>query len=315
MCLKHQSRRLKNRLFVYDRLTKNVVEEKIYGGTFLKILYGNAPFVSWIGKVLLPFICRLPMASKWYGFLQKRSFSKAKIIPFIHKFHVTSDEFEKPVEAFESFNDFFIRKLKRDARPIEMRDDVLILPSDGRFLALPNAYESGEIWVKGQSIDIKELLGYDQELIKRYDWGSMLIARLAPVDYHRFHFPCDCIPSEPKLINGPLYSVNPIALKNNIRYLTQNKRVLTLLETRDFGVIAYIEIGATHVGSIHQTFTPGQPYKKGDEKGYFSFGGSSLILLFEQNRILFSQDLIENTQNQIETYAHMGQVMALKVCP
>ncbi|MDN3504964.1 MAG: archaetidylserine decarboxylase [Rhabdochlamydiaceae bacterium] len=302
---------MKKSLLIFDRLTKRIEEEKIYGGFFLKCVYSSHWFSKILGALFLPFICRIPFSSKWYGKIQKTSISRTKIKPFIEKFNVDSSEFLDPVDSFNSFNDFFIRKLKPSAREIVQDEDVLVMPADGRYLASQNIYEHSDLWVKGKRINFKELLGGDEELIKRFDWGSMLLARLAPVDYHRFHFPCDCIPGEPRLINGPLFSVNPIALKRNINYLSQNKRVITLLETEDFGTIAYIEIGATYVGSIHQTYIPGKEYKKGDEKGYFSFGGSSLILLFEHDKILFEHDLIEHTDQGFETKALMGQIMAL----
>src|SRR6202044_707631 len=104
-------------------------------------------------------------------------------------------------------------------------------------------------------------------LAEQFANGSVVLARLCPCDYHRFHFPCDAIPGPAKLINGPLYSVNPIALCKNLSILSENKRMITELETDHFGKVLYIEVGATNVGSIHQTFTPYQRYKKGDEKG------------------------------------------------
>jgi len=134
----------------------------------------------------------------------------------------------------------------------------------------------------------------------------MVISRLCPTDYHRFHFPCTCIPGKAKLINGPLFSVNPLALKKHIAILSENKRVLTPLETGLFGQALYIEVGATCVGSIKQTFTPSKPHEKGEEKGYFEFGGSCTILLFQPNTIQFDQDLIDASADYIETYAKMG---------
>ena len=137
----------------------------------------------------------------------------------------------------------------------------------------------------------------------------MVIARLCPIDYHRFHFPFSCTPSKSTLLNGALFSVNPLALKKNIRIFSENKRSLTSLKTDKFGDVLFIEVGATCVGGIFQTYTPNQAVVKGQEKGYFSFGGSSLILLFEPGRIHFDADLIEASKKKIEIRGLLGQSM------
>ena len=147
----------------------------------------------------------------------------------------------------------------------------------------------------------------DQALASRYQHASMVIARLAPVDYHRFHFTADGFAKKSVDIPGKLFSVNPKALKRNIHILTENKRMLTHLETKKFGTILLIEVGATYVGTIHQTFTPDCFYKKGEEKGYFSFGGSCILMLFEKGTIRFDSDLIEASKRRIEVLGQMGQ--------
>jgi phosphatidylserine decarboxylase len=106
-----------------------------------------------------------------------------------------------------------------------------------------------------------------------------------------------------------LFSVSPIALAKQLAYLWTNKRTLTQLQTEDFGTILILEIGATCVGSIHQTYTPNQPVEKGAEKGYFAFGGSSTITIFEAGKVTLAKDLLENTSKQIELYARIGSAM------
>ena len=137
----------------------------------------------------------------------------------------------------------------------------------------------------------------------------MLLSRLCPVDYHRFHFPCVGEAGIPRFINGWLYSVNPIALATRPSIFWENKRVVTAIESPALGQVQFVEIGATMVGSIRQTYTPGETVAKGDEKGYFAFGGSSVAVLFEKGRIEFDADLLENTVNGLETYAHVGERM------
>jgi phosphatidylserine decarboxylase len=126
------------------------------------------------------------------------------------------------------------------------------------------------------------------------------------VDYHRFHFPVAGLPGEARLISGWLYSVSPVALRRNLRYLVENKRVVTLITSPQFGQVAMIEVGATNVGSIQQSHVPGREAVKGAEKGLFAFGGSCVITLFQHGRITFEADLVAQSAQHIETYARMG---------
>jgi phosphatidylserine decarboxylase len=289
-----------------DRKTHQEMTEKVYGKFYIDLLYGN----SWLSRILsflvLPFFAHINFLSRLYGAIQKSSVSKEKILPSIEKFHVDTSEFLDPVDSYHSFNDFFIRKLKPQCRPITPGVDIAILPADGRYLVYENIEKTDGFFVKGKKFSLEDLLR-SRELAQKYAQGSMVIARLAPVDYHRFHFPVNCLPEEPQPICGPLFSVNPAALKKHVEILAENKRVLTPLKTKDFGTVLFIEVGATYVGSIHQTFDPHEPHVKGDEKGYFSFGGSSLVLLFEPSRIKFDQDLIDASNRRIEVLGQMGQ--------
>ena len=162
--------------------------------------------------------------------------------------------------------------------------NAAVFPADGRHLGFQNNSEIEGVFVKGQLLKLDELFN-NNSLVERYHDGSMVISRLCPIDYHRFHFPTSGTPGNPQQINGFLSSVNPIALSRNINILTENKRVLTSLDSDDFGQVLVLEVGATCVGSIINTYNPNDPIMKGDEKGYFSFGGSVVITLFEKNRI------------------------------
>ena len=284
-----------------DRKTGQECVEKVYGHKALSLLYGDGSFRRLFSLLILPLLAHIPWFSHFYGYLQKRSGSARKIQPFIEAYGIDTSEFV--TTQFRSFNDFFIRKLKPEARPII--SDRIALPADGRYLA----YQSCDKFVvKGQEFDLKAFL-QDPFLAKRFSEGSMVIARLCPTDYHRFHFPCDGVPSAARLINGPLYSVNPMALRRRLSILSENKRMITEIESTKLGTILYVEIGATSVGSIHQTYVPDQPVRKGDEKGYFEFGGSCLVLLFEKGRIILDEDLVMNTQKGLETKANFGESM------
>ena len=179
---------------------------------------------------------------------------------------------------FRSFNDFFIRKLKPEARPVSQDPRVLVAPADARYLVYPR-FEAFSI--KEKTFSLREFL-QNIELTHRYREGSMVIARLCPSDYHRFHFPCDAFVSKAKLIPGPLFSVNPMALQKKLSILVENKRMVTEVHSERFGMLLYLEIGATCVGSIRQTYQPETVVKKGEEKGYFEFGGSCIVLFLEK---------------------------------
>ncbi len=295
-------------IIYYDRKTKRQEREKVYGQSFLELLYGNGILAKCFSCVLRAFFSRLHLLSRLYGRIQKSRLSRIKVKPFIHKFEVDASEFLDPVDSYDSFNNFFIRRLKSECRPMAGGADVAILPADARYLVFPNIDEADGFWVKGKKFTLKSFL-QDDALAARYAGGAMAIARLCPVDYHRFHFPFQCIPAKAHLINGHLYSVNPIALKRNIQYLCENKRMVTELKSEPFGRVLYVEIGATYVGSIHQTYTPDKLCAKGDEKGYFAFGGSCLILLFEPGKIIFDQDLIEYSAQKIEVRGQLGQTL------
>lgn len=294
-------------VYYIDRKTNTKKRESIYGDLFLSLLYAN----NGLSKFLVYVIAHLTFFSKLYGYLQNSPFTKKKIFSFVAKYQIDSSEFEKPLHDFTSFNDFFCRKLKKETRPLCEDPSILIAPADGRYLVIPQIAQASGFYVKGKKFSIKSFL-QEEALAQEYAEGAMLIARLCPTDYHRFHFPTKGCPSPAKLINGPLWSVNPIATTKNIHLLSQNKRMITRFHSEFFGQIIYVEVGATNVGSIHQTYQPNHLVEKGDEKGFFSFGGSSIILLFKPNYLQFDQDLINNSAQHIETLILMGSSIGMR---
>jgi len=232
--------------------------------------------------------------------------TKEKIAPFIDQYQMDADDFLDSPSSYQHFNDFFYRKLKAKARPIS--DSELVFPADGRHLGFQNAEDVSGVFIKGQKWDLRALIA-DDSLYDQFKKGSLVLSRLCPVDYHRFHFPCDGTPSSARLINGPLFSVSPIALRQNLGYMWQNKRTCTVLETSNLGRVLILEIGATCVGSIHQTYQSGTPITKGDEKGYFAFGGSSTITIFQDGKVQLADDLLKHSSQQQELYAKMGDTM------
>lgn len=295
-----------NPIYFIDRITGKKEKEQVYGEHALNFLYGDDLITRLFGAPLLYLLARFPVFSMLYGLWQKSSFSKGKILPFIKNFQIDTSEFLNSPDSFQSFNDFFVRKLKPEARPITPDSDRAIIPADGRYLFYQNVSEASQWMIKGKNLDLEGLLD-SREAAQKYLNGSLVMARLCPTDYHRYHFPCDCFPGSSQIINGWLYSVNPMAVKHNFEVFTENKRSICELETEHFGKVLFIEIGATNVGSINQTYQPEVYQIKGAEKGYFSFGASALILLFEPGRLAIDQDLLEATRQNLEIKCLMGQ--------
>ena len=234
--------------------------------------------------------------------------SKARVKPFIEKFGINEVEHVKRADEFTSFNDFFYRKLRPEVRLVDETKDSVVFPADGRHLGFAKASEVEGVFVKGQKFDLERLLG-DSDLASRYADGSAVFSRLCPVDYHRFHFPVGGMPGNARLINGQLYSVNPLALRDRLSILWENKRFITEIETDELGKVLMLEIGATNVGSVNLTYVPTRRVKKGEEKGYFAFGGSATFTFFEPGRVKLADDLLEQSSQQRELYAKVGDYM------
>ena len=284
----------------FNRHTGAMETEQVYGEGFLRWAYANP-----LGGLALAALIKRPVFSKWYGHRMSTPQSATRIAPFIAQYGLDPAEFAGPPDSYASFNAFFYRKLKPAARPIDADEASVVFPADGRHLGFERASDIQDVFVKGQRFNLPELLG-DAQLADRYAHGTLVLSRLCPVDYHRFHFPAAGTPAETRTIEGPLFSVSPIALRQHLSFLWTNKRTLTRLKTRRFGTVLLLEIGATCVGTIAQTFRPNNPVAKGDEKGYFAFGGSSTITLFEPGTIRLEADLREHSARQTELYARIG---------
>ncbi len=284
----------------YDRYTRTVKTEQILGESWMRLAYENT-----VGRFFVWALVRRAFFSQWYGHKMRKPESSLRILPFISKYEIDVDDFLKSAFDYKTFNEFFYRALRPGARPIAPGENVAVFPADGRHLAFQNVDTAPGFYVKGVKFSFADLLG-DAALAEKFAGGAMLISRLCPVDYHRFHFPAAGVPSESRLIQGWLYSVSPIALRRNLGYLVENKRVVTLVESASFGTIAMIEVGATNVGSIQQSFVPGRAVAKGEEKGLFAFGGSCVITIFQRDRIRFDADVAEQSANHVETFAKVG---------
>lgn len=287
----------------FDRYQEKEVVEEIYGEGPLRWAYETS-----LGRFFLETLIRKPWFSRLYGRWADCACSRKEVAKFIEKFDVDVSEFKESAESFATFNEFFSRELQSSARPIDDEDSSVIFPADGRHLFLPDLSKTEQVYAKGQGFPLSQLLG-DEVLASEFRDGAALLSRLCPTDYHRFHFPLPGTPGESKLINGPLYSVNPIALRRSIRYACENKRQLTILHDSPVGKTLFLEVGATNVGTIVLTSEPNTPVFKGQEKGYFRFGGSMVMTLFPKGTITPEPDLAKQSANGVELYAKMGDRM------
>jgi len=279
-----------------DRQTGAIKTEKVAGENWLVWLYNNP-----VGEATLATLVKRKFISSFYGKMMDKPESAKKIKPFVEEYDIDLSIAQK--QKFNSFNDFFVRKLRKNARPANNDSNVVVSPADGKLMAWSNVSNSDFI-IKGHRFDVPSFLN-DTTLAKKYKNGSLIVVRLAPNDYHYFHFPVSGIVSPVVKIKGDYYSVNPIALHQMIEIFCLNKRQYVLITTEQFGDVVMAEVGATMVGSILQTYE-GNAAGKGKEKGYFKFGGSTVVLLFEKNRIRVDKDLLANTEKGFETYVLMG---------
>ena len=286
-----------------DRETGQIQIENVYGEKWLDWLYHNP-----IGEATLWTIAKRKLITSLYGDEMEKPSSANKIMPFVKEYGVDLSIAQK--QNFTSFNDFFIRKLKPEARPIVADSLAVASPADGKILAYENI-KNANFYIKGFRFNVNSFLN-NPDLAKKYEDGAMIVFRLAPPDYHRYHFPVSGITGSSNIkINGDYYSVNPLALRKKAEIFWLNKREYGVIKSSSFGDVVMVEVGATMVGSMIQTYTY-TTIKKGEEKGYFKFGGSTVVLLFQKDKIKIDDDLLMNTSKGLETTIKMGERIAIQ---
>lgn len=276
--------------------------EQVYGEAAVAWLYETR-----LGQALADGFLSRGFPSRVYGAYQSSRASRHKIAPFIREFRIPMDEYEDP--GFQSFNDFFIRRFRPGARRFEATPKRMPAFCEARYFAYEKADASLSFPVKGKWLTPGALLE-DPKLAAPFEGGPMLLARLCPTDYHRFHFPDDGRVLESRTLAGRLHSVNPVALRFRGDILATNERQVTLLETAQFGKLAYVEVGAMMVGKIVQTDPARREFRRGDEKGYFLFGGSTVVVFGEPGRWKPDSDILQQTALRRETYIKLGTGIA-----
>ncbi|KIJ51539.1 hypothetical protein M422DRAFT_65494 [Sphaerobolus stellatus SS14] len=294
-------------IIVQNRTTGQLEEEKmqVYVRLGIRLLYKGAK-----GRMEGVRAKRLLRSMTIKQGLKYNSPESVRDIPGFIEFHnLKVDEIRDPIDSFKTFNDFFYRKLKEDARPVDGPDDpnVLVSGADCRLMAFETVTEATQIWVKGRDFTVSKLLGenYRNEASK-YNGGALAIFRLAPQDYHRFHSPVDGVVGKMTPIPGEYYTVNPQAIRTTLDVYGENARKIVPIDSPTFGRVFAVCVGAMMVGSIVTTVDEGQHVSRGQEFGYFAFGGSTIVLLFEKNTVEWDEDLLINSRASLETLVRVG---------
>ncbi|MBX3745142.1 MAG: phosphatidylserine decarboxylase [Verrucomicrobiae bacterium] len=290
-----------------NRYSGRIETEAIYGEGWLRWAYESP-----VGRLALRAFVIRPWFSRWYGWRMDRPASRSRIAPFLHRYALDPAEFADPPDSFRTFNEFFHRRLRPEARPVDPHPDAAVFPADGRHLGWSSLSAADRFYVKGQRFDLDSFLD-DPALSRTFQGGPAVFSRLCPTDYHRFHFPVAGIPSSPRLLKGPLASVNPIALRQRLAWLWTNRRWQILLHTDAFGPVLVAPVGATNVGSAVFGYPPEIPAAKGAEIGCFRFGASAILTLFAPGRVRLAGDLLDATREGLELYAHVGDRLGLRI--
>jgi phosphatidylserine decarboxylase len=290
----------------YNRKTEKYEIERVAGESYINWIYSSA-----LGIKILERFVKKKITSRICGYYCDSAVSKLKIKKFIDEFMIDMSCFEIPAKGFNNFNEFFYRKLKQENSRIANDRNIFISPCDGKILAYENIDIKMLIQIKGITYSLAELIGHDTK-DSNYAGGSCLIVRLSPSDYHRFHFVDHGICSRTTKIKGFYYSVNPISINRITKIFCSNKREWSVLNSENFGEILYVEVGATFVGSIIQTYKNHEKVKRGEEKGYFKFGGSTVILFLEKDVFKIDKDIIDQSAKGMECSVRMGERIGSK---
>lgn len=267
---------------------------------FLYFLYHTK-----VGRILL-WIIKRPWISSIAGFFMNRRISKLFIRSFTQKNKINLDDFEP---GYNCFNDFFTRKIKEGRRPIDQNKSHFISPCDA-YLSAYHIKKGLVLQVKNSTYSIESLLK-DKTLAKKYENKICLVFRLCVNHYHRYCYIDDGKKGDNIFIPGFLHTVRPIALES-VPVFIENQREYTVMDTKNFGTVTEIEVGALMVGKI-KNHNGASSFKKGEEKGMFLFGGSTIILLVDSDKVLIDEKFFKETEKLAEIEVKMGEKIGIAI--
>lgn len=278
----------------------NILEDDKIQESIVHFLYGTYP-----GEGLLKILTHKGV-SKLAGTLLSTKMSTVLIPYFVRRNNIKVRDYE--MSGHKSFNDFFARRLSVGARNVDLNPDVLISPADSKVMVY-NCDENAEFTIKGLKYNFEQLT-QSKKLAEVFAGGQLLIFRLSVDDYHRYCYVDSGDKSQNYRIPGILHTVNPVACENTHVY-RENERVISMLKSENFGLIMMMEVGAMMVGKIINYEGPTY-VRKGKEKGRFEFGGSTIILAFQQGAVEIDRDILLNSQQGLETKVRYGEKIGVK---
>lgn len=284
---------IKNKYAIYKRSKHNEcvsTQDRV-----LRLLYGNRA-----GRMVLGWLIR-PEVSKLVGRFMDTGLSRIMINPFIKKNDIDISVCQK--NEFDSYNDFFKRKLVPGARTIDMTDEGFVSPCDSRLTVYDiEDTERQTFNIKDSEYTVASLLR-DKKLARHYRGGKLWLFRLCVDDYHRYIYNVSGKQSDVRRIEGLYHTVNPIASEYYDIY-KENTREYCLIRTQDAGTIIDME-----VGRIVNRYVDSTDVRRGEEKGYFEFGGSTIILLIQKDKVAPLDRIVENSRKDIETRVRQGELV------
>ena len=268
---------------------------------WLKFLYR-----SMAGRICLKVLTR-PVVSRIVGCYMNSIFSTGMITSFVRNNGIDLSEYEK--KRYTSYNDFFTRKIKTGKRLFNPDSRAFISPCDSK-LSVFKIDDRSMFSIKNSYYRIKDLIP-GSSYVNEFQGGYCMIFRLTVDDYHRYCYIDEGSKGRNVFVPGELHTVNPIALEHCNIY-KRNSREYTILHTENFGDVAQIEVGAMMVGKIknhHHEHT----FHRGEEKGYFEFGGSTVVLLVKEHQVTMDEDILINSKNNVETVVKIGEKIGMKI--
>ena len=258
-------------------------------------------YTSGTGRRLLSLLVQ-PLVSEIGGLFLKTHLSALLVPGFVKRNGIRLEEYEK--QRFSSYNDFFTRRIRPEKRPVCMEEGVLVSPCDGRVTVCRIA-EDSSFYIKGMEYSLKGLLR-DYKAVEHFQGGTALILRLCVDNYHHYCYPASGEKSKNRRIPGLYHTVNPAAVEQTKVY-HENTREYCFLRTERLGILCMMEVGALMVGKISNRHPEKRHVMKGEEKGYFEFGGSTIVLLLQKGKVRMDQDLVQHSEEGYETMVKMGE--------
>ncbi|MDT8391127.1 MAG: phosphatidylserine decarboxylase [Lentisphaeria bacterium] len=295
---------------VFDPRSDRLITEKVCGQKLIQWAY-TSPAAPLFKRLIF----RNSLGSRLLGRYFDSRFSRRKIPGFAREFGIDMSEVDLPEKGFTSFNHFFSRSLKPGSRPFSSSPETLICPADCRALVFPDGLTPTDtIPVKGLQFSIPDLLSPPPDappVPRELAHGHVVVCRLCPADYHRYHFPAAGRVLSSWRVEGSLHSVNPLPLSLGVKVFTENTREVSVLQLERFGLCAFVEVGAFGVGRIKRTHTA-ETFQKMDEKGYFQFGGSTVVMVLPPGTVTFRDDLCHWSKKGVEVLCKTGDSLGVR---